>query len=342
MSFRYFYAGNWDFKGELAGVHAFRFDTETGLAAENGVWGEQTGQSILAVLGDSMISVCELGNGGHVVSYRMEKDGTLTVKDVLDTDSAKLSYVSADPLGKYVFVSSMGDGTVKMIAVGDEAKLTLADEYRLTGHSLTPRQVQAKVHSVKPSPDGRFLAAANLGADELDIFAVDREKERLRLVSTMPVDWGKEPRHMAFSPDGSFLYLLTEAGNRLYVYGFGEGILTERASYNTLNPAEKPAGAAADIAVTADGKMIYTTNRGQSNIALWKVLESGLLDITGFYECGGSSPRGLCLSPDEEELFCANDESGTVAVIKRDRETGALGPVLQTFPVKKAGCVRVI
>lgn len=343
MGFRYMYCGAWNFKGEIKGVKAFRADPGTGAATEAGVYGDAlAGQSILAVAGDKLVSVCELGSGGKVVSYAIRPDGCLELLDTAEFESAKLSYVVAAPNGKYVFVSSMGDGTVKMIRVDRDGKLTLTDEWKLTGHSVTPRQSQAKVHSVMISPDGAFLAAANLGADELEVFRVDYERETLRLTASVPVDFGREPRHMAFHPTGKYLYLLTEGGNRIYTYRFRDGRPQELAVYDTLDPEGAAVGAAADIVAGADGRFVYSTNRGQSNIAVWRVLESGLLDIAGFVPSGGKGPRGINLTPDGTQLLCANNDDGTVSILPLDPETGLPGPAVQTVPVPSAGCVRSI
>lgn len=352
MSFRYVYCGGWSnfrgevagFKGEVKGLKCLRWDAETGTLADNGTFEESLlGQSILAVAGDVLVAVCELGKGGKVVSYRIQPDGTLSLKDVLEFSSAKLSYCVASPNQKYVFVSSMGDGTVKMIRIGEDAKLTLTDEYQLTGHSVTPRQSQAKVHSVMISPDGNLLGAANLGADELELFRVDYEKECLRLVCSKPVDWGKEPRHMAFHPSGKFLYLLTESGNRIYDYRVtGDNKLQELAVYSALDPDEPACGAAADIVVSRDGRFVYSSNRGQSNVAVWRILESGLLDSVAFVPCGGKGPRGLTISPDGRELLCANNEDGTVAVLPLDTDTGIPGAPAAVAPIPCAACVRTI
>lgn len=350
MSFRYVYTGGWSnfrgevvgFKGEVKGLRTFRWDPEKAALEDNGLFAEELlGQSILTFAGDVLVAVCELGKGGKVVSYRILADGTLEQKDVVAFASAKLSYCVASPDGRYVFVSSMGDGTVKMIRVEPDATLTLTDEYQLTGHSVTPRQAQAKVHSVMISPDGSLLGAANLGADELELFRVDYEKEILRLACSKPVDWGKEPRHMAFHPSGRYLYLLTEGGNRIYDYRITpDSKLQELAIYSTLDPDQPAAGAAADIVVSKDGRFVYSSNRGQSNVAVWRVLDSGLLDSVAFVPCGGKGPRGLNISPDGGELLCANNDDGTVAVLPLDAETGIPGAPIAIAEVPCAACVR--
>lgn len=334
------YCGAWDFKGEICGVKAFIRDPETGKWIHKGTYGDQSGQSILAMAGDHLVSVCELASGGKVVSYEMLPDGALAQRDVKTFASAKLSYVTAAPNGRYVFVSSMGDGTVKMLRLDSGGELTLTDEWKLTGHSVTPRQSQAKVHSVMISPDGTLLAAANLGADEVELFRVNYERETLRLTDSKPIDLGREPRHMAFHPGGGYLYVLTEAGNRLYVFSLTGEKLRELACYETRADGGEQKSAAADIVVSRDGSRIYTTNRGQNSIAVWRTLPSGLLDCLGRYPSGGAGPRGIALSPDGRTLFSANYEGGCVTVLPVDPQTGVPGAPVQVLDVPSAGCVR--
>ena len=96
------------------------------------------------------------------------------------------------------------------------------------------------------------------------------------------------------------------------------------------------------VQVSPDGRTLYSTNRGQNNIAVWRTLESGLLDLAGHYDCGGDGPRGLHISPDGETLFCANNGSGTVTVLRLDKVTGAPVDVIQTLNVPCAACVRSV
>ena len=334
------YCGVWSFQNPTSGICAFAL--RGGKWERLGVYGtEIPAQSILAIGGDTLLAVSERRDGGAVVRYRLGENGEPAVIGKLDFDTPLMSYVSLSPDGRYAFTSSMGSQRVKMIRLEDDGSMRLADEWLLTGHSVTDRQRSAKSHSVQVSPDGRLLAVANFGADELELFAIDREHERLRLLQSVAVDFGRQPRHMVFHPDGKHLYLLTESGNRVYVYRLANDALTELAAYSTLDPDKRAEGMAADIAVSPDGAFLYATNRSQNNIAVWRVLPGGLLDSVGWYDCGGEGPRGIAVSPDGGTLFCANNDSGAVAVLPLNPATGAPGRPVRTLEVPAAACVRV-
>ena len=347
MIFRNLYCGSWDFKGEICGIGAFRnvgTEDQIGLEPVETTGGAYAGQCNITFLReDLLVSVTEVGKGGTVISYRIGKDGRLEELDAMRTRSGKLSYISSEPGGKYVFVSSMGDATVKMIRVEDDGKLVLTDEQYLTGHGFTPRQMEARIHSCKVSPDGKLLAAANLGGDETALFAIDTEAERLRFLMTAAVDGAKGPRHMAFSPAGEYLYVLTEMGARLYVYRIKENILKEIAVYPTMDPDGGKADQPADVIASRDGRYVYVTNRGQNNIAVFRTTgRNGYFDEVSYYPVGGDNPRSICFTPDNNEtgIFCANCGTGTVTYLPRDPQTGALGKPQEILQRPKAACVR--
>lgn len=335
------YCGVWSFQTPTSGVCAFAL--RGGVWERMGVFGADVpAQSILTLGSGELFAVSERRDGGAVVRYRLGENGVPEMIGKIEFDTPLMSYVALSPDGRYAFTSSMGSPRVKMIRLEDDGTMRLADEWLLTGHSVSNRQTSAKSHSVQVSPDGRLLAVANFGADELELFAIDREHERLRLLQSVAVDFGRQPRHMVFHPGGELLYLLTESGNRVYVYRLQNDRLTELAAYSTLDPDKKANGMAADIAIRPDGAFLYASNRGQNNIAVWRTLPSGLLDSVGWFDCGGEGPRGITVSGDGSTLFCANNDSGTVTVLPLNAETGVPGSPAQTLDMPAAACVRVI
>lgn len=339
MKTQVLYCGAWSFKAPTRGITAFAL--RNGVYEPIGLYGEDTeAQSILAVVGKTLLAVSEKRSGAKLVSYHIEADGALTKRAELPLETPLPSYVTASPDGRYLFVSSMGSPAAQMLRLVPDGSVTRTDSFLLTGHSVTGRQGSARTHSVQVSPDGRLLAAANFGADEVELFQIDYNRESIRLIQSVAVDFGREPRHMAFAPGGRFLYLLTEEGNRLYVYRLSGDRLYELAAYDTLSPEGPQGGMAADLVVSPDGRFVYSSNREQNNLAVWRVLPSGLLDLAGHFPSGGESPRGLFISAEGDTLFCANNESGTVTVLHLDRETGVPEGIAQTLDVPFAACVR--
>jgi 6-phosphogluconolactonase len=235
----------------------------------------------------------------------------------------------------------MGDGAARMIRVGEDGSLLLKDVKSLGGHSILPRQQGPRIHSVQISPDGKLLAAANLGADEVVLFKVDREQEKLVVADCAIVDFGQGPRHMAFHPNGEYLYVATEMGSRIYCYKILEQKLVLLAAYPTGDPFRKEGMMASDILVSSDGKFVYTSSRTQNTISCFKILKDGYLDVVGYYDCGGKNPRGICFSTDEKMILCANNETENIAVIERNTDSGVLQDIIESLAAPKAGCVRV-
>lgn len=340
MSSELLYCGAMAFNQPISGISVFSY--ENGTAGEVKIYGDNVkSQSILTKAGDYMISVSEIRGSGSICSYRIPEDGSLEQVFVMPTDIGPLSYVSSTPDGAYVFVTCMGTGCLMMLRVNEDGTLTLTDDRRMTGHGISARQINGKTHSSQVSPDGRLIACANLGADEVDLFRIDRENEKLVYLMAAPVDWGQLPRHMAFNADGTMLYLVTEVGCRIYAFAVKEDKLEEVATYLVKDDTKADRIMTSDIRISPDGKFIAAAIRGQNKVVVYKILESGLLDIVGHFPCGGEETRGLAFGKKGDELFCANN-SGTITRLSFDRLTGELGAPEVIAEVPAAGSVMVI
>ena len=342
MDKTFVYCGSWGFTRELKGIHVFSFDTVNKMLTPIGVFGEHLSQSIIAIRGDLLFCVSERRDSGFVFSYRIAPDGSLSQLDRLKSSGLTLSYVTLDPVGPYAFVSSMVNATLDVIRYDENGRMEITDTVRHMGHSVTPRQNKSILHGVFTEPDGDFIAAMNLGADEIVTHRLDRISGRLEFIGCIPIDPGRGPRHMVFHPSRKYAYVLAGMGSRVYAYKVKDGLLREIAAYNTQSFDEKQEGQAADIITSGDGRFLYATNRGQSNIACWKISgETGALEPLGHFPCGGVGPRGISMGPDDHVIFAANTDSDMLSVIAVDRKTGCPGDVLQTLDVPGACCIRL-
>src|SRR5262249_42782524 len=145
-------------------------------------------------------------------------------------------------------------------------------------------------HSILIDRRNKFVYACTLGANEvlqLNFNAKTGELTPNDPPSVGPPQPGHGPRHMAFSPDDKYLYVINELSGHVTQYAIdsGSGTMLPIDSISSV-PAEaglewgKPqvpgvapprAVWAADIGITPNGKFLYTTERITNKIALFTV-----------------------------------------------------------------------
>jgi 6-phosphogluconolactonase len=106
------------------------------------------------------------------------------------------------------------------------------------GSSVNPqRQEGPHAHAIALSPDNRFAVVADLGLDELLVYSFDSAKGTLganpQVAKASP---GAGPRHLAFSSDGRFLYVINELQSTVVTYSYNTttGSLHELQTISTL------------------------------------------------------------------------------------------------------------
>jgi 6-phosphogluconolactonase (cycloisomerase 2 family) len=98
---------------------------------------------------------------------------------------------------------------------------------------------------------------------------------------------------------------------------------------------------AAEIAVSADGRFVYCSNRGHDSIAAFASdLRTGLLTSAGWTSSQGRTPRYIGFDPSHSFLCATNEQSDTVITYRADAATGRLAgagtPVQNASPVSIA------
>ncbi|KAH8127666.1 hypothetical protein FP744_10005194 [Trichoderma asperellum] len=203
----------------------------------------------------------------------------------------------------------------------------------------------ARAHQAVLDPTGRFFVVNDLGTDSL--LVLDSAAADVPIVNRTRVPDGSGPRHGVFYPSGgdspataTHYMLLCEKSNRVIVFALkytDKNIeFTTVGSYSTFMPgdsaAERIGGAAAgEIALSGDGKHVYTSNRLTTSptetIAHFRVVqgEEGLsLELVGETSTGGKHPRMFSISREGGELFVGNQEGEWAVVVLKRRDDGTL------------------
>ncbi|MFT4090201.1 MAG: lactonase family protein [Asticcacaulis sp.] len=177
-------------------------------------------------------------------------------------------------------------------------------------------------HWVQWSPEGDRLYVVDLGHDEVRVYDYDAQTgHAAEPVTALKLSAKAGPRHMAFSPNGKFAYVLTEYANTLVAAKReADGKLTEIQTVSTLPADFNDKSYAAHITINAAGDRVYVTNRGHNSIAVFEIAPDGQLKHLQTVATGGDWPRFFLLLEAEKRLLVAhqNDHAITVFHLKDD------------------------
>ncbi|MGB8043392.1 MAG: beta-propeller fold lactonase family protein, partial [Pseudolabrys sp.] len=158
----------------------------------------------------------------RVLTYAIDPaTGALTQKASAPLPDS-MPYVSTDRSGRYLFTASYGGDKIAVSPIGENG-LVEAEAIQVipTGRNA---------HSILPDRSNKFVYAATLGANQVLQFTFDSSTGKLTAnepASISPTA-GHGPRHMAFSPDNKYLYVLNELSGHVTQYAIdaGKGTLT--------------------------------------------------------------------------------------------------------------------
>ncbi len=221
---------------------------------------------------------------------------------------------------------------------GNVVKLPEGKSIAFSGKGPHPaRQEASHTHCIIPTPDRKYLLVTDLGQDK--IFVLDRD---LQPISDCSVPAGHGARHMTFSPDGRYLYCVNELAATVSVLTWDEtqARLSLLHTYDSRVPAEiLPANTAGAIRVSADGKHLTISNRGEDTLVVFEIEDGVRLRMVQKTSCGGKHPRDFILSPDERFLICTNTDSDSVTVFAM--QNGLIGEKTATVSIPAPLCVTI-
>ncbi len=329
------YVGTYTGAGKGDGIYVYRFDPESGaLTLTETVMGAAN-PSFLAIdpTNRFVFSANESDPGIVSAFHRDLNSGGLHELNQETSHGSSPCYISIDKPGRYAMVANYGDGTLAVYPIGEDGHVQpSSDVITFTGSGYDPdRQDRPHAHIVAPAPDGRHVLATDLGLDTITVYELDTDTGRLNPGSSdtavAHAAPGAGPRHLAYSPDGSMVYVINELSNTITSYAFADGGLTERQTISTLPDDFSGVNTTAQIAMPPDGLHLYGSNRGHDSIAIYAVAEDGDLTLVGHQPTGGENPRNFALDPTGAWLLAANQTTGTIIVFRRDPETGTLNQI---------------
>jgi 6-phosphogluconolactonase len=337
------------------GIYAFRFDASTGELTSLGLMAESTNPSFLAVDPRSrfLYAANESSNyegqkSGGVSAWAIDrKTGRLAFLNEVPSGGAGPCYVTLDKTGHYVLVANYDGGSVAVFPVSQDGRLGAVSAFvQHSGHGVNPQHQEGPhAHAIELAPDNRFAIAADLGLDELLVYHF--ESSRGTLTPNNPpfarVEPGAGPRHLAFHPDGKFVYVINEMQSSITAFSYDAGVLRNLATVSTLPKEFKGNNDAAEIFVHPTGRFLYGSNRGHDSIAVFTVdPAAGTLAPVEYASTRGKTPRNFAIDPTGSYLLAANQDSNSVVAFRIDTKTGQLTPTGQMLEFPSPVCIILV
>ncbi len=334
------------------GIYGYRFDSKTGKLQPMGVLGDAERPSFLAIHPNRQyLYAVSGGNGGTVSAFKIDAStGRLTLLNSVPSKGAGPCYVRVDRTGRNALVANYGGGSVAVIPIAADGKLQEASSFvQHSGTVADPkRQGGPHAHSINPSPDNRFVVAADLGLDKLLVYRFDPAAGTITpneppFAQVAP---RSGPRHFTFHPNGKYAYAINEISCTVTAFNYDsrKGVLNEIQTASTL-PKDVPVTSGlstAEVLVHPSGKFLYGSNRGHNTIAVFSISPQGTLTLLENVDTQGKMPRNFGIDPTGSFLLALNQSSNNVVVFRIDKKTGRLSPTGQTVETPGPMCVRFL
>jgi 6-phosphogluconolactonase len=223
-------------------------------------------------------------------------------------------------------------GLLKATRTGEIAPISFVQQH--IGKGSTERQTSPHAHSTWFHPTKNEVISIDLGTNELWFSTLDKTKNELVYTTQKKLKMlhGAGPRHLTFHPNKKWMYILNELNNTVSLVKEKNDVYFIKVSITTLPAGFTTDSKAADIHITKDGKFLYTSNRGAESIAIFKVnSENGSLTNIGYAPVLGANPRNFSLSPNQEFLLVANQDTNNIISFKRNIFSGALTFIDEIF-----------
>lgn len=323
--------GTYTAPGKSEGIYIYNFNSATAAITLKSLTKGIENPSYLALSPDQkfVYAVNETGATSSVSAFKLNSvTGELTFLNKVDSHGADPCFISVD--GKNVIVANYSGGSLAVFSRNADGSLTDATQViKHTGKSIDPqgRQASAHVHMVQFTPDHKYLVVNDLGEDQTYIYnynPIGKEKT-LTQKSILKTNAGTGPRHITFSPNGKFAYLAHEFTGRITTFAYANGNLTKTQEIGTTPIDFKGKIDGADIHVSADGKFLYETNRGDANsISTFSILNTGKLKFIETISTLGKGPRNFTIDPSGKFVLIGHQYSNNIIIFNRNKITGKL------------------
>jgi len=313
------------------GIYHTFFDQKSGEFSHPERVAEVQSPNFLAIHpdGEKIYTVCRWRNGAGVIGYRIVHPFELVEFTRMNCPDGMGCHIAIHPDGNFLLTAQYSGGSVAFFPLDGRGMLgrPTITEHNGSSGVIKSRQSNPHPHWCGFSPCGNFALVPDLGLDQIVIYQVDETKIASHgTVQSVP---GGGPRHMRFSTDGRWIFLLNELNLTISTFSWNKisGQAFPVSNTPTLDNEIKNResfNSAAEILAHPNGRWVYSSNRGHDSVSVFRNNEQGQLTRTQVQPIRGAFPRNINLTPNGMWLLAAGQDSHTVTGHKIDSGTGLL------------------
>ena len=307
-------------KGEGKGLFRGVFDGDSGEINLNDSINIEN-PAYLQLNNNILYGVSETGsfegeNGGALFSVDLSDPKEMRLIDIKPTHGKHPCHLCVTD--NYVFIANYSEGSLSIFETDGAGNIKPSfQSVHHFGKSVNPgRQKESHIHFASMTPDNKYLAVCDLGMDKVFLYPYSKESGLSTKAKIIDCPAGSGPRHLTFSKDGEYLYILTEMGNSVLAYKYNNGDTQLLAALEADFTVKSTAAA---IHVSPDGKYLGASNRGHDSIVIFNIQKNGKLEFLN-HIMTGKEPRDFNFSPDGKYILSANQNEDSVTVYKIEND----------------------
>lgn len=325
------------------GIKIFDVDMKNGRLQEKAEI-EITNSSYITISHNKkyLYSITDFG----VEAYKILADGGLEEINHGSINGMRGCYLSTDYDDNYLFVAGYHDGKITVLRLNEDGGIgKITDEIFHKGlGSIAERNFRPHINCVKMTRDNKYLMAADLGMDHINVYLLDHRNGHLKLVDVIRSEIESAPRHLKMTKNGKYLYIVHELKNYIDVYTYRDignsPEFTKIQTISTLNEYHAGGSAASALNFSTDDQYLLSSNAGDNSVIIYDVdLRNGELEKNFCLPISGDYPKDAALFPDNRHLVSLNHESNTMTFFAVDLKRGLLVMNGKELEIQKPNCI---
>lgn len=322
--------------GSSLGIHVFDMDVEKGRINERKVVPINNPSDVaLSSNGKYLYSIADEG----VEAFRILEDGDLESINRVPIEGMRGCHLSTDSQDKFLFVSGYHDGKVTVMELLENGAVgrILDGIFHKGLGSIAERNFRPHISCATLTPDEEYLCVVDLGVDHVNIYRLNKMTGKLTLVDVVRCELESAPRHLLFSKDGQYAYLICELKNYVAVYKYSNKgrvpYFEKIQTISTLDKEHTTGCAAAAMKFSNDGEHLLCSNAGDDSICSFSIdRRNGKLTREFVLPVGGEYPKDIDIFPDDKHVISLNHETNSITLFSVDYRKKTL--IMNGPPIK--------